>query len=141
VKIVWKGKEYPLVEKLTGGDVLLCERKVGLAIEDWSRTAGTIAYVFASVHRLDDKAMTWDELAALDPEELNDLLVLEPGDNDPEGGEGSADPLGDGSAATSNSSGARGGRRAAGARSKSAAGRTSSTSRSTSGSSRGKSTA
>lgn len=140
MKIAWKGKEYPVAEKMTGGDVLLLERKIGLDMNDWSRFAGTIALVFVSVHRLAPKEIEWDELAALDPDELHDLLIEEPGDGVPEGEE-PADPLAGGSAATSASSGSRAGRRAAGARTKSAAGRTSSTSRTTSGSGRGKSTA
>jgi hypothetical protein len=126
VKIAWKGKEYPLAEKLTGGDVLLCERKIGLDMNDWSRLAGTVAFVFASVHKVDPAAMEWDELVALDPDELSDLLVEEPGDREP-GGKEPADPLVGGSPTTRSSKGGRAGRPAAAARSKSASGRTSST--------------
>lgn len=140
MKISWKGTEYPVIEKMRGSDVLLCERKIGLDMDDWSRFAGTLAMVFCSVRRGDPKVIEWDELADLTPDEMNDLIVEEPGDLAPEGEE-AADPLAGGSPATSASSASRAGRRAAGARTKTAAGRTSSTSRTTSTSRRGTSTA
>lgn len=140
MKFAWNGKEYPAIDKLTGSDILLLERRIGLDMDDWSRFAGTLGMVFASVHRADPGAIEWDALIALGPDELYDLIIEEPSDKAPEGKE-PTDPLAGGSPAKSASSASRAGRRAAGARTKNAGGSTSSTSRSTSGSGRGKSTA
>jgi hypothetical protein len=128
VKIAWKGKEYKAVAKMTGKQILLLEREIGLDSDDWSRYTSAMALAFCSVHREDPDAITWDEVVGLDQDEMYALLVEEPGDEagDKQGkpAEGS-DPLAGGSPAKSASKGSHAGRPAAGARSRTASKRTS----------------
>jgi hypothetical protein len=139
VKVTWKGVDYgAAVEDLKVGDVVYVERAVGIQMGDWSTLVNAMAIVIATVRRRDPDAITFEELEALDVDELDDLLVddtpkqagRQPADRKAPAARkraAAADPLGGGSPASSASRGTRGGPRKAAARSRSAEATTSST--------------
>lgn len=132
MKIRWQGKDYDAVASPTVGEITYLERAIGLHMDEWSPMVGNVAMVVWSVRRADPSAITWEQAAELTVDQLGDLIVVEPGDDDAAAEREGGDPLAGGSPAKNGSSGTRRGKPAAAARTRSAARTTSSTSRSTS---------
>jgi hypothetical protein len=122
----WDGEIYPEFDKLNLGEMTYAERKLGLDADDWTSTMKVMAAIFWSVRRVKPGAITWEQIEALEADELDDIILDDEPAKAPEEA-AAADPLGGGSPAKRGSGGGRSGPRAAAARTKRGAASTSST--------------